>query len=125
MEKIRNFTDIVCWKESHKLVIDIYKITKTFPKEETYGLSDQMRRCSVSITSNIAEGFSRKSVKEKIQFYYMSKGSLTELENQIIIAKDIGYINLDTFKVLSNQLEGIYKLLNAFIKGTRNINAKF
>ena len=76
MNKIKSFTDLTAWKEGHKLVLLIYKLTKKFPKEESYGLTDQIRRCSVSITSNIAEGFSRKSQKEKLQFYHMSLGSL-------------------------------------------------
>jgi four helix bundle protein len=75
--KIITFKDLDVWKEGHKLVLNVYSITKPFPAEERFGLIDQMRRCSVSITSNIAEGFSRQGVKEKLQFYYMSKGSLT------------------------------------------------
>lgn len=68
--KIRSFTDLEAWKEGHKLVLAVYKVTKKFPKEEKYALTDQMRRCAVSITSNIAEGFSRQGKKEKIQFYF-------------------------------------------------------
>jgi four helix bundle protein len=75
MEKIRSFRDLDVWKEGHKLVLEIYKITKNFPKEEMFGLSNQLKRAAVSITSNIAEGFSRKSLKEKIQFYSMAKAS--------------------------------------------------
>ena len=87
--KIRRFTDLNAWKEGHKLVLMIYNFTKNFPKEEIFGLVSQMRRCSVSITSNIAEGFSRQSYKEKAQFYAISLGSVTELQNQLLIAKDI------------------------------------
>ena len=67
---IKDFTDLFSWKESHKLILMIYKMLKKFPKEENFALSDQMRRASVSITSNIAEGFGRQTIKEKIQFYY-------------------------------------------------------
>src|SRR3989344_3330038 len=95
-EKIRSFLDLEAWKEGHSLVLNIYKITKGFPKDEVFGLSSQMRRCSVSITSNIAEGFSRNSYKEKVQFYLTALGSTTELQNQLIVAKDVGYINLET-----------------------------
>jgi len=78
-KKIQSFTQLNVWKEAHKLVLLIYKTTDNFPKKETYSLIDQMRRCAISITSNIAEGFSRQGKKEKLQFYYVSKGSLTEL----------------------------------------------
>ena len=77
---IRSFTDLNVWREGHKLVLTIYKQTLNFPKSESYALIDQMRRCVVSITSNIAEGFSRSGKKEKTQFYYMALGSLTELQ---------------------------------------------
>ena len=70
--KIKSFVDLDAWKEGHKLVLVIYNLTKAFPHEEAFGLNSQMRRCAVSITSNIAEGFSRQSYKEKIQFYSIS-----------------------------------------------------
>lgn len=82
--KIREFTDLKVWQEGHKLVLIIYKLTNEFPKEERYSLIDQLRRCVISITSNIAEGFGRHSYKEKIQFYYQSQGSLTELKTKFI-----------------------------------------
>jgi four helix bundle protein len=90
--QIKSFINLDAWKEGHKLVMAIYKITDCFPNKEMFGLTSQMRRCSVSITSNIAEGFTRNSYKEKIQFYFISLGSVTELQNQLIIARDIGYI---------------------------------
>ena len=79
--KIKSFTDLIVWRKGHQLVIAIYKITNNFPKKETFALTSQMQRCVVSITSNIAEGFSRQGIKEKIQFYYMALGSVTELQN--------------------------------------------
>ena len=82
--KIKSFTDLQVWQEGHKLVLLIYKVTKKFPKEELFGLTNQIKRAGVSITSNIAEGFSRQSYKEKLQFYYMSLGSLTEIQNQLL-----------------------------------------
>src|SRR4030067_3416968 len=90
--KIKSFTDLGAWKESHKLVLMIYDISKNFPREEMFGLTIQIRRAAVSITSNIAEGFSRKTYKEKTQFYFMAIGSNTEIRNQLIIAKDLKYI---------------------------------
>lgn len=90
--KIETFTDLNVWREGHKLVIMVYRITKGFPREEMYSLIDQMRRAAASITANIAEGFGRHGYKEKVQFYYLSKGSLSELKNFILIAKDVGYL---------------------------------
>lgn len=110
--KIQSFTDLITWQKGHELVLRIYKITKTFPREETYSLVDQMRRCVISITSNIAEGFSRKSYKEKIQFYSMALGSTTELQNQILVAKDVGYITQEQFLALSDLMLEIHKLYN-------------
>lgn len=114
--KITSFTDLIVWKEAHKLVLAVYTTTKLFPKEESYSLTDQMRRCAVSVSSNIAEGFSRQTKKEKIQFYFTAKGSLTELQNQLLVARDVGYINKDSFTALAESTVTVHKLLNGFIK---------
>jgi len=87
--KIKSFMDLDAWKEGHRLVLEIYQITKKFPREELFGLTNQLRRAAVSFTSNIAEGFSRNSYKEKLQFYSMALGSLTEIQNQLLISRDI------------------------------------
>ncbi len=118
-EKIKSFTDLNAWKEAHKLVVMIYKITKSFPKEETYSLIDQMKRCSVSITSNIAEGFSRQSKKEKIQFYFISKGSLTELQNQLLVARDVNYLKQNDFSLVAEQTVVVHKLINGLIRSAK------
>ncbi len=118
--KIKSFTDLNAWKEGHKLVIIIYKQTKKFPKEELFSLTSQIQRSSVSITSNIAEGFSRRSNKEKMQFYYIALGSLTEVQNQLLVAKDIGYIKKEIFKQIANQTVIVSKLCNGLIKKIRN-----
>ena len=117
--KIKLFTDLVVWKEGHKLAVLIYQITRKFPREEMYSLSDQMRRASVSVTSNIAEGFGRQGYKEKIQFYYIAHGSLTELENQLFIAKDVGYLNDVDFGKIMSQADTVHALLLGFIKKSK------
>ena len=119
--KIKNFTDLDAWKEGHTLVLDIYRITKKFPREEIFGIISQMRRCAVSITSNIAEGFSRQSYKEKIQFYSISQGSVTELQNQLLISKDVGYINEDEFQKISEQAIKVHKIINGLIRHSKTI----
>lgn len=118
--KIQSFTDLIVWQEGHKLVILIYQITKLFPKEETYSLIDQMRRAASSITANIAEGFGRQSYKEKVQFYYMSQGSLVELKNFILIAKDVGYLKEKDFQQLTEQINLTHQLLQGFIRKTKS-----
>lgn len=123
-EKIKNFTDLNAWKEGHILVVSIYKITLNFPKEELFGLVSQMRRCVVSITSNIAEGFSRQFYKEKIQFYSIAQGSVTELQNQLMISKDISYISERDFETIYEQTVVVHKLLNGLIKGAKEINIR-
>lgn len=117
--KIKNFTDLIAWQESHKVVLQIYKITDNFPQKEIYNLTSQMRRAAVSITSNIAEGFSRKSRKEKTQFYYLSLGSLTELENQLTISRDVGYIDNKTLDDVLILLVNSRKLINGLIKSAK------
>ncbi len=120
-EKIKTFTDLKTWQEAHKLVLMIYKITKDFPKEELFGLVNQMRRAVVSITSNVAEGFSRQSYKEKVQFYSISQGSNTELQNQLLIAKDVDYLAQKDFTQIANQSVIVHKLLNGLIKKSKDI----
>jgi len=119
--KIKSFTDLNAWKEGHKLVLVIYKITKEFPKEEQFGLVNQIRRAVVSITSNIAEGFSRYSYKEKSQFYSISLGSLTEVQNQLLISKDLDYITNEVFHAVAKQTVDINKLINGLIKKTKSM----
>jgi four helix bundle protein len=118
-EKIRDFTDLETWKNSHKLVLEVYKLTKVFPKSETFGLISQLQRASVSITSNIAEGFGRQTIKEKIQFYYQAHGSLTEIKNQLILAKDLKYISETEFSLISDILTSSHRLLIGLIRKTK------
>ena len=119
MEKIKSFTDLIAWQKGHQLVIAIYRATNEFPKKEIFALTNQMCRCAISITSNIAEGFSRKGLKEKIQFYHMSLGSLTELQNQLLIARDVGYLSREEFNNLAKQTIEVSKLINGLIRSLK------
>ena len=120
-DKITSFTQLDAWKEGHKLVLLVYKITKTFPREELYDLVSQMRRCAVSITSNIAEGFSRQSYKEKVQFYSMALGSVTELQNQLLVARDVGYLKVSKFHEIANKTVIVHKIINGLVKRSKSI----
>lgn len=125
VKKIKEFTDLNTWKEGHRLVIMVYKITNSFPKQEIYSLIDQMRRAATSITGNVAEGFGRQTYKEKVHFYYQAQGSLTELKNQILIAKDVGYLKSDDFGKLIFQSNVVHQLLQGLIKKSKTfINHK-
>jgi len=117
--KIRSFTDLITWQEGHELVLMVYRATDKFPKKEIYSLVNQMRRCVVSVTSNIAEGFSRQGKKEKIQFYYTARGSLTELQNQLLIARDVGYLDEVEFNKTAEQSVKVHKLINGLIRSLR------
>ncbi len=116
--KIRSFTDLVAWQKAHQFVLKIYKITKSFPREEKYGLCDQMRRAAVSITSNIAEGFYKRTSTDKSHFYFTSLGSLAELQNQLLISKDLKYIERNTFDEIANESVIIHKLINGLIRSS-------
>jgi len=118
--KIRTFTDLNAWKKSHELVLFTYKITNLFPKKEIFSLTSQMRRAAISITSNIAEGFSRQSYKEKTHFYSIALGSLTELQSQFLVARDITYIK-EEYRIFFNKSVLAHKLINGLIKYSKSI----
>jgi four helix bundle protein len=120
--KIKTFTDLNARQEAHKLILFIYQFTKKFLREELFGLVSQMRRAAISITSNIAEGFSRQSYKEKIQFYCIAESSNTELQNQLIASKDIGYLVIEEFDAIFKQGVIVHKLLNGLIKKSKFIH---
>jgi len=116
--RIRSFTDLNAWKEGHALVVELYQMTARFPRAEIFGLTNQLRRAGVSITSNIAEGFSRNSLKEKVQFFTISLGSLTEIQSQLVIARDVGYIQKEEFDKIAQQTVKVAKILRGLIKKT-------
>jgi len=120
-EPIRSFRLLQAWRDGHKLVLMIYSITKMFPQEELFGLTSQLRRAAVSVTSNIAEGFQRQSYREKVQFYSVALGSVAEIQNQLLIAQDVGYIEHDKFLKIAHQTVMVHKLLNGLIKSSKNI----
>lgn len=123
-EPIRDFTDLIAWKEGHKLVLETYSLTKKFPKEEAFGLVSQMRRAAVSITSNIAEGYGRQGYKEKVQFFYLAQGSIIELKNQLLISRDIGYVSVDEWGSIMEQADTAHKLLQGLISKSRTFISK-
>ncbi len=109
-----SFENLEVWQKSIDFAILVYKMTKSFPKEEVYGLSSQIQRASVSISSNIAEGSSKKSFKEQARFSEISFGSLMEVLSQLILAKDLEYITEKTYSEMRKSIEEISRLLNAY-----------
>jgi four helix bundle protein len=119
---MKTHKDLDVWKKSMDLVTEIYKVTGVFPREEIYGLTNQMRRCGVSIPSNIAEGASRNSSKEFVQFLYIALGSASELETQILIAQSLAY--LQKSNGFLNDIEAIKKMLNGLIQSLKKSELK-
>jgi four helix bundle protein len=107
----RTFQDLLVWQKAHRFVLGVYALTATLPKQETYGLSLQMRRAAVSIPANIAEGFRRRSKADKARFMNIAEGSVEECRYFLILAKDLGYA--DT-QALSATLEEVSRLLGAY-----------
>jgi len=113
MEKIKTFEDLVVWKKSHELALEIYRITKDFPTEEKFGLVSQMRRSAASVPANIAEGFKRRGTRDKVNFYNISQGSLSELQYYIRLSKDLGFnVKFDKASCLVDE---VGKMLNGLI----------
>ena len=121
---IQKFTDLEVWKSSHELTISIYKISKDFPKEETFGITSQLRRAVISIESNIAEGFSRFHFKDRLNFYYQARGSVSEVQTQLIIVKDLGYVSNKDFQKAFDLSQKVLIILSGLIKSTEKIGKK-
>lgn len=116
MDKIVTFKDLIVWQKSHQLTLETYKIVAVFPRYEEFGLSSQMRRCSSSVPSNIAEGFKKKTNKDSVHFYNISECSLEELKYQLILARDLEYIAKKQYEELNDLAEEVSRLLHGWIK---------
>lgn len=120
---IQSYKDLLVWQKAFKLSLFIYRITKKFPKDELYGIVSQIRRCSISIPSNIAEGYARHRKLEYIQFLQIAFASGAELETQLLIAKELGYITTEGFNEVYGLLQEIMKMLNVLIGKLKNSSA--
>lgn len=118
----KEYTELDVWLESRKLVAQIYEATSSFPKEEQFGITNQIRRSSVSVPSNIAEGLGRKTKNETIHFLHIARGSLYELETQIYLSFDLQFISNDKTNQLLAQILICKKLINGFINYFKNLN---
>lgn len=113
---IRNYRDLTVWQKAYRLALGVYKTTLSFPKHELYGLVSQLRRCSISIVSNIAEGHHRNSTKQYLYFIGIARGSTAELDTQLRISKDLNYLTVDKYTELSGLIVEISKMLFAIQK---------
>jgi four helix bundle protein len=111
MDKAKTFQDLLVWQKAHSFVLGVYPYARSFPKDETYALGSQFRRAAVSIAANIAEGFRKRSDKDKLKFYNISQGSLEECRYYLLLANDLGY---GTNRELMQLLEETSRLLNAY-----------
>ena len=116
---MRDFKQLKVWQKSHALTLQVYKVTKTFPREETYGLVSQIRPSSSSIPANIAEGCGRDGDAEFARFLQIAMGSATELEYHIILARDLGLIAPTTFDALNDEVTQTKRMLTTFIQRVR------
>lgn len=114
--KSKSFEDLLVWKKAHEFVLLVYKETKTFPKDELYGLTSQFRRAAVSIPANISEGFKKKGKLDKLRFYNISQGSLEECRYYIILCNDLEYISADVSELLMKSIIDVSLLLNSYCK---------
>ncbi|PIJ63078.1 hypothetical protein V513_03025 [Mesotoga sp. H07.pep.5.3] len=118
--ELRSYKELDAWKLSMELAKKIYDITATFPAREMYGLSSQMQRAAVSVPSNIAEGSGRNSMKEFVQFIYLSRGSLLELETQLELSRMLGYLDEEKCNEIAKLITRVHKIINGLIFALKN-----
>jgi len=118
-EKLKTYKDLIAWQKSYDLCLDVYKITKTLPQSEQYGLTAQLKRSSLSIPSNIAEGYTRNSKADYLRFLYIGYASLAELETQLLLAKDLKYIEQSIFNKIIEMQKEVQRIMLGLIKSLK------
>ena len=118
----QSFKEVYAWQKAHAFVVLVYRTTCTFPQYERFGLCSQFQRAAVSIAANIAEGYRRDGMKDKLHFLNMSQGSLEECRYYILLSYDLGYITIETYNIMNESIEEASKLLNAYCRGIRERN---
>ena len=116
---MRNFRELKVWEKAHALTLAVYKLTNAFPRSEQYGLTSQLRRCSYSIGSNIAEGCGRDGQPELARFMVIASGSASELEYQLLLARDLGFVQPRDYQGVSMQVEEVKRMLTSFVQKLR------
>ncbi len=121
MAEINYFTDLNAWQINHEVALKIFRLTENFPSKEKYGLIDQLRRSSSSVTANIAEGWGHYHYANRIRFYYQARGSNCEVQNFLILAKDLNYIKEDDFNNLKQKVFEGFKVINGLIRSAKHL----
>ena len=121
-EKISSFTQLRTWQKARQLAVQLYRLAESFPASERFGLSSQVKRAAASIAANIAEGFSRNGKRDKIQFYAIALGSLTETVSHCYIAFDLGYLSKDDLHIIESESTDLHKMINGLIKSAQERN---
>ena len=116
---MKDFRQLKVWEKSHQLALATYEATKGFPKEELYGLTSQIHRASMSIPTNIAEGCGRNTDADFASFLQMAMGSASEMEYQLLLARDLGFLPQDSYEKLHNEVEEVKRMLTSFLKTLR------
>ena len=122
MQVTQSFKEVLAWQKAHAFVVEVYQTTRTFPAYERYGLCSQFERAAVSIAANIAEGYRRDGMNDKLRFLNISQGSLEECRYYILLSKDLGYINDEYYNMLNQSIEEASRLLTAYYKGIKSRN---
>ena len=120
IKMLKTYRDLKVWQKSYELCLKIYRITGKFPKEEKYGLTSQLRRSPVSVPSNIAEGYGRKTTADYIRMLYIAYGSICEVETQILLAGDLGFIEKGALATIKGNIVEVERMLKALIKSLEN-----
>jgi four helix bundle protein len=122
MDSMGNYRQLSVWKRAHRFVLGVYRSTGTFPDGERYGLTAQLRRAAVSVVSNIAEGSGRQGDREHMRFLKIARGSVCEIECQLLLSRDLGYLDADAWKLLDNDCQEISRMLHGLVRSfSRNI----
>lgn len=119
---LKNFKELKVWQKAYQLCLDIYQITKDFPGDEKYGLSSQTKRAAISIPSNIAEGYGRKTIPDYVRCLYIAYGSTCELETQVLLSGDLNFLEADIQSSLIGKIKEVERMLMALIKSLENKN---
>jgi four helix bundle protein len=119
-----SFAEMPVWEKAHRLALDVYRLTASFPREEVYGLTSQIRRAALSVSGNIAEAYGRFHYLDKNRFYLNARGSLEETKNYVILSRDLGYLRVEDSQALMHDLETIAEELNTLVKTIRLRNTE-